>query len=227
MRRYLGILLIVLICFSCNKNNYELIGSIEGVEDGSMLYIKTIDKELRIKVDSTIITNGIFSLSGNIENPDVHLIVIDGVRGNLPFILENTDLEFILYKDSLGLSIIKGSEENDLATSYKSTMETYRKKSNHLFRQYTEARQQNDSAFIKNYNDLKSVIFDDARAFNKDFALENKNSVFGILLMEKLIKLRAISTKEGDSIIKTTSKYIQNTKAVKRIREHLGDSINN
>ncbi len=41
-------------------------------------------------------------LNGSIKNPDIHLLQVEGIKGALPFILENKKLDITMYKDSLG-----------------------------------------------------------------------------------------------------------------------------
>ena len=127
------------------------------------------------------------SAPGAVE-PDIHIMTIQGVQGSLPFILENKDLEILLYKDSLRLSKIVGSKENDIAQNYMHTISKFRERNHALMGQFSQAKKTNDTQFLKSYRNKRLEVQSENENYNLEFLEENNNSLFALLMLENFAK---------------------------------------
>lgn len=220
MNKIILISALVLSLFSCEENSkgYIIKGQIEGVEDGIPVTLKALENGKQVPLDTAYIKNESFSFNGEITNPDLHLVMVRDIIGTLPFILENKELKMTLYKDSLGMSVIEGSKENDFAQDYRKKASEFRFENNALLKKIDLAKQNNDTSSVKTYSDRISTIRQNFRDFNINYAYDNNNSIFSILLLENLFRTRALKINEINDIFKKYSDTLQNSSPGKRIK---------
>lgn len=227
MKNIFIILALVFSFTSCKKesNEYTINAKIDGVPDGKKVELKYIVDNRPVLLDSALIENGSFTFKGSLSEPDIHLILIESIRGSLPFILENAELEMELYKDSLGLSKIIGSKDNDVAQSYMKSMSKFRKRNDALMIQLNQARQTNDTIFLKEFRNKSQQIQNESKKFNIDFLKEDNNSLFALLLLENLVKTKSINANEINEYFSSFSSELQNSKVGKRIEDILNKTL--
>ena len=195
MKNYLLILLLVSFVFSCNKteplppNTYQINGSAKGVYNGIRAYIKAADGPRReIIIDTAIIMNEAFTFKGSVSNSSMQTLVINGVKGNLPFILEPGRINMEIYKDSLSYSTVDGSENNEIYNLYK--VEN-RKKSDAIKKIKLQSREARDTGNTKLYAELASKTNEmnkELNLFSFEFIKEHPDSDFSLLLLANLTK---------------------------------------
>ena len=76
-------------------------------------------------VDSTIVSEGKFSFTDSISIPEMHYIVFDKQRENLPVVLEPGTINLKIYKDSIRASKVSGTKSNEDFTTYKSKTKVF------------------------------------------------------------------------------------------------------
>ena len=223
MKKIAGILIALITFISCQTEpkGYNISAKIDGVPNGKIVSLKAIKNNRPVLLDSTIIKDETFFFEGSIVEPDIHIIEIQGVQGRLPFILENKDLDVLLYKDSLGLSKIEGSKENDVAQSYMRAVTKFRKKNEALMSQLNEARKTNDTQFLNSFRNKRQEIKSENDKFNREFLEENNNSLFAMFMLENLARTKAIDVKELDKVYQSFPSDLQETTVGLRIKEKI------
>ncbi|MBN4070786.1 DUF4369 domain-containing protein, partial [Olleya sp. AH-315-F22] len=126
MKNVLLILSLFFLAYSCNKaetlppNTYEINGSAKGVYNGIRAYLKNVDDiNKEIVIDTAIVMNEVFSFKGKVSNASMRVITINGINGNVPFILEPGKIDVEIYKDSIYFSKVGGSKNNEVFNLYK------------------------------------------------------------------------------------------------------------
>ena len=208
---------------SCQKNSteYVLTGTIEGVPDGKKVTLKSVIENRTIDIATDTLTNGKFEFTGSVTEPNIHVILIQGVQGRLPFILENAELDLTLYKDSLGLSLIEGGKENGVAQQYMRDVSRFRKKNDSLMIDLNKARQTNDTAFLKSFRVKRQAIKDENDKYNVEFLKNNSTSLFSVFLLENMSASGALPIKETKEYYEAFSENLKNSKAAIRIKERI------
>jgi len=211
---------IIFSLIACNSNSsgYKIDGHIEGVEDGLRVTMRTIKDGQPAVVDTTSLKNGNFTFLGNIEHSDIHFFNIENVPGSLPFILENKEMKFTIYKDSINLSKIEGSVQNNVAQEYMRISAKYKQQNRDLRQQFQEARANQDTAFLSSYRDKMNDFREMNRQFNIKYAKENNSSLFSVLLLENLTGSNSIAFSEANEMFNAYSKELQETPAGKRVK---------
>ena len=124
MIRKIILLVILAFTFSCSKtqDNYTINGTIDSSLDTKKVEIFRYDARKKVVLDTTTIQNGAFKFSGKAAESDAYFLAVEGIKEKLPFVLENVDMKFTIYKDSLFKSVVTGSKENDIVRSYQNDL---------------------------------------------------------------------------------------------------------
>ena len=122
MKKLILSVLLIGILLACNTNpdGFKIEGALSGeVENGTQVFLKKTDEANQlIEVDTTTIENGKFEFSGASGMPELHYLIVNSVRGNIPIVIENGNIEVNAQKDSLGYAKIKGTLQNDLFADF-------------------------------------------------------------------------------------------------------------
>lgn len=123
MKKIFLLLSAVAVMISCNKagkNEYIITGTVKGIADGKTVILEVQDESGQLKpVDTVKIEKGKFTIKGSAKEPEMNLIQIETVQGKVPFILENGDIDMIINKDSVNLTKVTGTYNNEELTKYK------------------------------------------------------------------------------------------------------------
>lgn len=114
---------ILAACTSHNKNNLLLSGTVEGVNSGTV-YLQKFDNKAFLLIDSAAIVNGQFTISKNVELPEIYGLTLDTVKGSLLLFLDKDSI--IVKLDSSSYyrnSVVSGSALQDLYVAYKKEQE--------------------------------------------------------------------------------------------------------
>lgn len=122
MKKYLLLIVIAFVAFSCkqqNSNNLILNGSVEGVQSGTV-YLQKFSNKTFFVIDSAEIADGKFHLSKDIPLPEIYGLTLDTLKNSfLVFFDENP---VTLHLDSSRYyrnTKVEGSELHDLFVEYK------------------------------------------------------------------------------------------------------------
>ena len=82
-----------------NEPSYKISGTVEGAEDGKVVYLLEAKGREQIKLDSAVVTNGTFTFSGRQDSAVYRMLniqVSEGVRYLLDFYLENGNINAVM-----------------------------------------------------------------------------------------------------------------------------------
>lgn len=118
--------------FSCEKmpeGQYVLTGSIDGVANGQEIYLERNDDSLGVIVtDTAKIEGGKFRFEGEIAEPTMYSLAINGVKNRSYIILETGEIDIDIDKDSTFYNKISGTYNNqELSRFNTSAMEIQRR----------------------------------------------------------------------------------------------------
>ncbi len=174
MKKIILLLLIVTLVYSCAKtealppDTYEITVTAKGVMNGLRSYIKNIDEKRNETIlDTAIVMNEVFTFTGNINNPAIRVLTINGVNGILPFVLESGKISIEIDKDNLSNSKIIGSSNNNDYNLYKT---------NYFERANTISKIKEQVQTARNENNL--TLLNELRGKSKSLKLELNNYAF-------------------------------------------------
>lgn len=187
MKKLLTAALIISL-FGCEEENkgYSISGSVENIEDGKMIVVSELDlMNQPIEKDSVVIKDGKFSLDlPEVEQPNLAFLTVKGLNGNVMYISENENINFEIYKDSLGASKVSGGKENRLFYEYLNHLKDLNKKVTQvrmdMRREMTTTR---DSASMAKLIAEEDALREGDIAFKKKIITENQDSFVSVLVL--------------------------------------------
>ncbi len=168
------VLMVVTACSS--PEHYLLKGSLEGAGD-DVIYLKLRLEGQLVKMDSCNIENGRFEFKpADVEYPQLYYLSIDGVRANVAFFLENSEIVVSGHADTLHRVRITGSASNDEYVAYNREIAPLYKKNSELFEQYRKAKEDGKITLAEEINVSREKIFEDLKIYQRDYIKSNPGS---------------------------------------------------
>ena len=223
IQRILLVFLLVL-SFSCEKEmtTYTVTGKIQDAEDGAKVKLQELVNNRPVLVSETTIKDGKFEFTGSVEEEGMRFISMDGVVGNLPFILENANIDIeVIDKTNLNRSILKGTESNVLLNEYGTRLYDASVSNDKLNQAYIAAQKANDqekmSAIIESFDSLKNAQND----FEIAFVKKNNQSLISVLAVERMMHSRNFKTITIKELFDQLSPELQESKTGQNITKFL------
>ncbi|TYA57348.1 TlpA disulfide reductase family protein [Formosa maritima] len=228
MLRIFTVLFIALTIVSCKEeesiNGYIINGAIDSSIDNRKIKIMKLEENQEVLIDSATILKGKVTLKGQVENPDIYYINIDGISGNMPIVVENKKMTITFYKDSLLKSNIKGSKENDILRSYFDDSEVLRTKNAQFGQQFRVAKESNDSLRMKEIRLEFDKMMEASNKKHIDLIKSNTNLIISAAILENMLRSKQITAKETEDIYNTFTEQVLTSNFGKNIKELLAVS---
>ena len=226
MKKIGTILLLLVVLVACNKvekDTYKVTVSVDGVEDGKQVYLqKPVDGQRPEVIDTMEVKEGKFEFTGKAESPQLHYLFFEGVRGVLPIILEEGDIQVTAYKDSLNFSKIEGSPSNEDFTAFIQGSKTIRDKMSDIQKKGMEAQQSGDTITMNTLKETFEEAQEEARNYENDFVDTHKESYISLLVIQQMMRTKSKTSEEVGVLFNDLSEDIKNTELGKTISEELG-----
>lgn len=217
----LSIFIVTLSLISCNgtkSNEYKLSVDATGVADDTKVYIKQQDSLGKaFDIDSATVKNGKIEISGIVNDPAISYFVVNGIRGGLPFILEEGNIAINFNKDTLLNSSFGGTKSNEDFYKIFTHMQTINDsvtKIRTLMRTYQKGRKMDE---IKKLNEKRIALQEGADTYELNFAKDNPNSFVSLLILEKQLQKDPSLIETIDSVYTNLNSDLKDLKPAKNI----------
>ncbi len=151
MKYIITVFFTLLVSFGCSKKNgYIVEGTLTGIDSGRILLQEYLGQSKYRNIDSAVISGGLFTLKGSVENPRSVIIGVDGKRSKASFWLENSRISFTSDVDSMFEAKISGSKAHDEYLAYNEYMNSFREGSRELYSKLNDIRQEGTEGEINN-----------------------------------------------------------------------------
>ena len=221
----ISLAVLCLLAVACNKvkeNTYEVTVAIDGIEDGKLAYLqKPQENAAPVTVDTLEIKDGKFTFSGESMTPEIHYILVDGVRGAMPIVLEEGKINVTAYKDSIGLSKIEGTPSNNDYTSFIQGSRKIANKMNALRNELMSASQGGDTAIVATLQESYQSVQKQANQYEKDFVKSNPNSYMSLLIFEQLFYSNGLTEEEIPALFNTLSEEVKALERAKKVKTNI------
>ncbi|MHC1779411.1 MAG: DUF4369 domain-containing protein [Bacteroidales bacterium] len=215
---------LVLMVSSCSQNSgkFELKGKLKGISDGRAILTQYIDDKTELS-DTVLINNGEFTFTGDIPEPTMCYIAIEGKDDSQTgFYAENAKMTLTGDVDSLYKAVITGCPVNDDNIKYMSEMMSFMKLQRNnlgidsLFKTYQTTK---DMSIKKNIENLTAVLREDLDKFTFNYIKQNPASYYSAILIQQNTSGR--SAESIEEYLKLLDPKFYDTKIVAGIREFL------
>ncbi len=227
MKKLILLLSATVFLISCSKTNYTITGTAKGIENGKTIIMETQDASGMglMPVDTVKVENGKFKITGKATEPSFHMLQVEGVNGKFPFILENGDIEIVIYKDSINKSKVSGTYNNDeykkfneeLILVQKELMD-FQKKNTPVM---TQAQQTNDTVVInrlmKEYGKIQETVNTESKKKYNTYAETHPKSFISVLILQGMANDPTADVKKVEKIFASLDESLKTTKPGKAI----------
>ena len=196
------------------SQGFTISGKVSGLEEGKVtLQARGGDKY------ATGIQNGEFTLKGNVKEPGVHTLRVEGVRGTAQVFVENSKMTFTADKDDFRGAKVTGSKSHDVYAKYQALSSELSVKSRPLSEAYSAARRAKDEAEMKRLEGEFEKVNEGRTASTETFVRDNNKSVASAYILSTIAsrykdpaKLEAAINSLDSSLDNNT--YVTNMKNV-------------
>ncbi len=225
MRKIFAITLGILFFVSCNSKpeGFTINAKVTGeLDNGTNVYLKTTDSlNQLIDIDTTTVQDGTFSFAGAQSSPQLHYIFVESNRGNIPFILENGDIDLRFQKDSMNYARLKGTPQNELFMNFLGESRKLSERARSMQNDMRNAAQQQDTATVTSLREEYIEFQDEVKTFNVDFAKENPNALISVLILGNLMLNKSLPNDEIKAIYKALTPEMKQSEPGVKLGEQL------
>jgi hypothetical protein len=229
MKKVLLLLAFVTVLISCNKagkNEYIVSGTIKGIEDGKSVTLEVQDDKGQLKtVATTKIKGGKFSFKGSAKEPEMHLVQVEKVEGKVPFILENGDIDMVINKDSIAITKVKGTYNNDELTSYKDAGMKIQKKMMKFQKdntaKMTDAQQKKDTVVMNSLRKEYGKFQEEFAKQSEDYLKVHPKAFISTLIIEGMFNQMSPDVAKIKTYYAALDPSLKTTKPGKAIKTKL------
>ena len=139
----------------------------------------------RENVDSCLVRQGKFLLTGKVDETDLYQIKVERANGYFDLILENIKYEFRGNADSIWTGSISGGEENARMWRYRKSVLGLVEVMNTSADSAMAASARNDSVLTRTYTQLNGFYSEKMQARAVEFVEEHPGSFYSLLLLSR------------------------------------------
>jgi len=218
-----ALLLGTLIACNTSPDGFKLEGTLSGeMENGTQVFLKKTDEVNQlIEVDTALLENGKFTFTGSSAMPELHYLLVNSVRGNIPVVIENGNIEVSAQKDSLAFAKIKGTLQNDLFADFLEESRSLAQKARSMSDEMKNATAIQDTASMASLRDEYFELQEEAKTFELKFAKENPEALISALIIEKVLTTKTLPENEIKDLYDSLSPNIKETVVGQRIKSKL------
>jgi peroxiredoxin len=229
MKKILLVITAITVLISCNKageNEYIVTGTIKGIADGKTAILEVQDETGALKpVDTVKIEKEKFTFKGSAKEPEMYLLSIETVSDKLPFILENGDIEMTINKDSICITKITGTYNNEELNSYKAKGMAIQKKMMKFQKDNTakmnQAQQTKDTVVMNGLRKEYSKFQEEFITQSDAYVASHPKAFISALIIEGMFNQMAPDIDKITKFYNGLDKEVKDTKHGKKIKKQL------
>ena len=205
LRYFFLSILILMLSIGCNSSsskttNFTVTIEAEGIYDGVRAYIKRNENgKTTTATDTAIAQNGKFQFIGDVLAPEMRFITIDGINGQVFFVLEPENIKLTIYKDSIQKSKVSGGFNNEVFSKYRSGFVAITTKLDKLREEYAAAAQ--NPKVVQDLQKRNVELREELKNYGFNFLKEHPNSDFSLMLLDGLTSQPKFDTKSAKEVL--------------------------
>lgn len=219
MKNVISLLLFLAFLFSCSQPaQYTINGTLEEYPEGKIYLQKRADGEF-VKIDSAEVTEGLFTITGTVEIPEMYYLSIEGKRGSAAIWIENSEMTLTAHADTLYKAEITGSAVQDEYTAFQDEVRDIYEQTREPYQKYREAEENNDEETMKQLDEMTDSIYDSAEQFQKDFIRKNPSSYIAPSALQRISY--SMETEEIEEFLALLDPSLATTAIVADLKERV------
>ncbi len=220
MRKIIFIVFAVFAVIACNRKSQEggfvITGTLGGIADGKII-LQPLLPDQYSKADTVVISKGTFEFRGNVTEPDVYVLSVEGKENRLMFFLENSNITIKGDADQLDKAVIKGSSSNDDQLAFKKKIDELQKSYNVelIVKEYNMADESRKGQIRALFDKFQNK----ADSLQKTFIQNHTHSYFAAYALNNISY--SLTTKELSGMVNAFAPELQEYKYIRLLKERL------
>lgn len=211
-------------CDDSADKGYQISGTVNNATEDQQIIISELNdtNTQTIPVDTVVVKDGKFELDlPEKEKPTISFLNIEGVRGNVLFIADNTPISFEVYPDSLYASKVSGGKDNEVLYSYLGDVRNSNKRMTEARNSMREAYQAQDTATLQSLEDSQKQFFEEDKTSKKEIIKNNPGSIVSVMILQDMLNTQAFSSSELKELYEQLEPEIQQTPLAQTFKSSL------
>lgn len=213
----LALLLSVLFNYAvtAQTNGFEINVNMEGAEGISFMLQERANGRT-VNIDSAVVVNGKFKLSGMVTFPSMVSLVEKTGKKGLSFFVENTKITIRAKFDSLNNAKVSGSKTQDEFYNLLHMTKPYQEKIQGHLKNYQSANQSGDTVKMNEIRAQASTLSIAIMQIQKDFVKQNPKSYVSPAIINSLASV--MSREEVESLINQLDPAVSKIPAIGELK---------
>ncbi len=226
IRKILLVALIALLgaCEDSSNNGYYISGTVNNATEGQQIIISELNdtNTQAIPIDTAVVKDGKFELDlPEKDKPTISFLNLEGTRGNILFIADNTPISFEVYPDSLFASEVTGGKDNEVLYTYLKDVRNSNSRMTETRNSMRAAFQAQDTATLKTLEDNQKESFEKDKNNRKELIKNNPGSIVSIMILQDMLNTKAYSSSEMKSLYEQLDPEVQQTSLAQTFKSSL------
>ncbi|SOC80366.1 Thiol-disulfide isomerase or thioredoxin [Salinimicrobium sediminis] len=226
IRKILLVALIALLgaCEDSSNNGYYISGTVNNATEGQQIIVSELNdtNTQAIPIDTAVVKDGKFELDlPEKDNPTISFLNLEGTRGNILFIADNTPISFEVYPDSLFASEVTGGKDNEVLYTYLKDVRNSNSRMTETRNSMRAAFQAQDTATLKTLEDNQKESFEMDKNNRKELIKNNPGSIVSIMILQDMLNTKAYSSSEMKSLYEQLDPEVQQTSLAQTFKSSL------
>ncbi len=239
MKKILTVFLVAIAISSCKNeapkiDGYVIDGTAKEIYNGIRVILQTTNEQGRpVPIDTAIVVDEKFMFEGKLDNPEMLYISVNSVTGNLPLIIENSQITIDIDKNNIAKSKVTGSKSNDDYVKFIEGRTQAQLDVQSLSVKLDEAKFIKDTENIKFYSDKLQDAVKNNETYALTFVENHPNSYVSLFIIDAQTNLRDVDIEAYETAFNAlntslkTSEYGANvTKKIDQVKEFQQKSQN-
>ncbi|QIE58250.1 AhpC/TSA family protein [Rasiella rasia] len=215
--------LLVVSCGNSNSDTYTVTGTTNGLADGTNIIVHQVNPVTNqpAAIDTIVVNAGNFTVTfPKSDMKVVNYFAVPG-KGNVAYFPENTDLQVVIYSDSIQSSYVSGSPQNDAYREFTKTLRGFvdQKKDNSI--RYRTAQQENDTQMMRQIQQENTDLGNQEKIYKTKFIAENGNSIFSVMLISEMLNRKEMTAIDAKKAIGNLNSELQASAMASKIKATL------
>ena len=217
---------ISLLFFGCKeapkRTDYIINGTAKGVYNGIRVHLNGTDEKGRNKVIATqMVVNEQFSFEGKVTSPTLYHITVNSIPGQLPIMVENSEIHVDINKTKIADSKITGSKSQMDYEAYQTGFKDIEKELPQIKMELRNARAQRDMAKQESLNNRLENIENKKIEYTINTIKENDDNYFSLFLLRSELDNPKIDIEKFMDVFNGLSSDLKTSKAGTDIKTKL------
>ena len=219
MKKTIIFLLVLAVAASCAREpKFNIAGTITGIDSAMVILQKRISGGFDV-IDSAMLENGSFTMTGFIEYPQMVNLMIKGKRGGVNFYLENAEIVINGHADSLYLATVTGSNTQSEFDAYKASFEESNTNMTAIYERYRAAKMEGNEELAGAIENELEAIETAQQELKKDFIRNNPSSYITPAVISELAYY--MEPDEMDDMLGSLDTTLNKVQTVVTLKERL------